>query len=225
MGKKTNSLLKQGLVPAELYGKGLKNLHLSVPKKDFNKVFKAAGENTVIDLMVEGKKHPVLIHDVAYDYLSGDFINIDFYQVRMDEKIKVKVPLEFEGVAPGVKEKNGVLVKVLHEIEVEALPADIPHSFKVDLTKLADIGQNIHISDLKMASSVKPEIPLNTVVATISAKVTEEEELAMQQEGAAKVEEVKVESEEKKAEREATKAAAPAEQQAPAAEAKTPPKK
>ncbi|MDD5547783.1 MAG: 50S ribosomal protein L25 [Candidatus Pacebacteria bacterium] len=224
LGRLVGGLRKKGLVPGELYGKGLENIHVSVPTKDFRKIFKEAGENTIINVLVDNQKYPVLIHDVAYDGISGDFLAVDFYRVKMDEKIKVKVPMEFIGIAPGVKEKNGVLVKSLHEIEIEALPGNIPHNFKVDLTKLADIGQSIHIKDLDIPSSVKVEISLDTIVATITAKVTEEEELAMQQEGAAKVEEVKVETEEKKAERDAEKAAAaPAGQPAPGA--KTPPAK
>ncbi|TSC96250.1 MAG: 50S ribosomal protein L25 [Parcubacteria group bacterium Athens0714_26] len=205
-GTKVKGLRQQGIIPAEIYGRGFENFHLSVPTKDFKKVFQAAGENTVINLMVDGDKYPVLIHDVSYDGITGDVDSIDFYRVRMDEKIKVKVPVEFMGIAPAIKEKNGLLVKALHEVEVEALPNEIPHSFQVDLSKLSDIGQSIYVKDLIISGNVKVLVIPETVVATITAKVTEEEELAMQQEGAAPVEEVKVEAEEKKAAKEAEQA-------------------
>src|SRR3989338_6914470 len=122
LGRKSNALREQGLVPAELYGKGVPNAHLTIPKKEFKKLFKVAGENTVVQVILDGKKYPALIYDVSYDPLTDEIDSVDLYQVRMDEKLKVKVPVEFLGVAPAVKEKNGVLVKALQEIEVEALP-------------------------------------------------------------------------------------------------------
>lgn len=221
LGRGVKALRKQGLVPAELYGRGLENLHLSAPAKEFKKVFKDAGENTIVNLLVEREKHPVLINGVSFDYLSGDVESVDFYQVRMDEKLKVNVPVEFIGIAPAVKEKNGVLVKSLQEVEVEVLPADIPHEFKVDLSKLADIGQSIYVKDLAVPERVKILVAPETVVATVIAKVTEEEELALQQAAGKGVEAIKVETEEKKAEREAAKATV----EQPAAEAKEAPKK
>lgn len=206
LGRQSKSLRKEGFISAELYGRGFENLHLSVSVNDFKKIFRQAGENTVIDLTLDDHKYPVLIHEVSYDALNGDVTSIDFYKVRMDEKIKVKVPVEFIGVAPAIKEKNGVLIKALHEIEVEALPNEIPHGIQADLLGLHDIGQSIYVKDLNIPANVKIFVTPETVVATITAQVTEEEELAIQQEGAG-VEEVKVETEEKKAEKEAVKAA------------------
>lgn len=224
LGRGVKALRGKGFIPAELYGKRLGNLHLSVSKKDFKKVFKEAGENTVVNLIFEGEKRPVLIHDVSYDILSDDFQSIDFYQVRMDEKLKVGVPVEFIGVAPAVKEKNGLLVKSLQEVEVESLPADLPHKLSADISKLVEIGQSLYVKDLFVPSGVKVLVSPDTVVATVTAKVTEEEELAMRQAAAAGVEGVKVETEEKKAEREAAKAPGEA-AAAPSAETKAAPTK
>ncbi len=207
LGRQVSGLRKKGFIPAELYGKGVTNLHLVVPAKDFKKVFKQAGESTIINIEFEGKKYPSLVHDLSYDRLSNEIASIDFYKVNMAEKIKVKVPMEFVGIAPAIKEKSGILVKALHEIEIESLPIDIPHDIKVNLVKLVDIGQSIYIKDLDIPKNVKIFVGPDTVVATITAQMTEEEELAMQQAGAAKVEEVKVETEEKKADRDAEKAA------------------
>ncbi|MDE2001444.1 MAG: 50S ribosomal protein L25 [Patescibacteria group bacterium] len=214
LGRGVKALRGQGLVPAELYGKGLANMHVSVVAKEFKKVLKEAGENTVVTVLLDGKKYPVLIHDVSYDPLTSDFQSVDLYQIRMDEKLKVGVPLEFIGVAPAVKEKNGVLVKALQELEVEALPMDLPHDIKVDISVIAEIGQSIYVKDLTLPSGVKVLVDPDMVVATVTAKVTEEEELAMQQAATGGVEEVKVETEEKKAER-----AAEATTEGPAAEA------
>lgn len=224
LGRGVKALRKQGFIPAELYGKGVENLHLAAPAKEFKKLFKQAGENTIVNVVVGKDKHPVLIQDVSYNYLTGDIENVDFYQVRMDEKIKVGIPLEFVGAAPAVKEKSGILVKALQEVEIEALPLDIPHDFKVDLSGLLDIGQSVYVKNLEAVPGVKILVEPETVIATVTAQVTEEEEIAAQQAAAAGVEEVKVEAEEKKAEREAEKTAG--EKAAPVAEAaKETPKK
>lgn len=219
LGRGVKALRKEGFIVAEIYGKGLENIHVSVPLKEFKKVFKQAGENTIVNVLLDAKKHPVLIQDVSYNPVTDEMQSVDFYQVRMDEKLKVGVPVEFIGVAPAVKEKNGLLVKSLQEIEVEALPADLPHKIFADISKLADIGQSLYVKDLPVLSGVKILVSPDTVVATVTAKVTEEEELAMQQVAAAGVEGVKVETEEKKAERDAAKAPGEA-AAAPAAGAK-----
>lgn len=227
LGRKVGSLRKQGLIPAELYGRGVENHHVSVAIKDFKKVYKEAGENTIVNVLLGNKKYPVLINDVSYDALSDDFQSVDFYRVKMDEKIKVGVPLEFIGVSPAIKEQNGILIKALQEVEVEALPADIPRGFRVELLKLGKIGQSVYVKDLEVPKNVKVMVDPETVVATITAQVTEEEELAMQQAATAGVEEVKVEAEEKKVEAEVAAAAAPGEAVAakpPTTEAKKAPK-
>lgn len=213
-GRALKSIREKGLVPAELYGYGLKNEHLAVVKKDFLKVFKKAGESTMIDLMVGGKKHPVMIHDVAVDPVTDEVISIDFYQVRLDKKIQIKVPVVYVGEAPAVKEKQGVLVKAMNEIKVEALPADIPHTIEVNLALLTDIGVDLHISDLKLGGNVRIMEDPTFVIATVTARMTEEEEAKLA--AAADVSAIKTEGEEKKAEREA-KAGETADVAAPAA--------
>lgn len=212
-GRELTALRAKGFIPAELYGHGLANAHLSIVKKEFIKVFKQAGESTMIDLLVAGKKHPVMIHDVTVHPVSDEIMSIDFYQVRLDQKIQIKVPVVFVGEAPAVKEKQGVLVKAMNEIKVEALPADIPHTIEVDLAFLADIGIDLHISDLKLPKTVKVLEDATFVVATVTARMTEEEEAKLA--AVADVSAIKTEGEEKKAEREAkagetTDAAAPA---------------
>ncbi len=211
LGRGVKALREQGLIPGELYGKGMENLHVAIPAKDFKKVFKQAGENTVVTVLLNEKKYPVMIHDVSYDRLTDEVASVDLHQIRMDEKLRVAVPIEFIGMAPAVKEKGGVLVKPLQEIEVEALPLDIPHTLTADVSTILDIGQSVQVKDLAIPKGVRVLVDADAVVATVTAKVTEEEELAMQQ--AAGVETVKVESEEKKEERDAAKAAeaAPAE--------------
>lgn len=207
---KSAALRRSGLIPLELYGKGVQNLHLTAPAKEFKKVLKEAGENTIVNAILDGKKYPVIIHEVDRDGVSGEILNVDLYQIRMDEKIKLNVPLEFIGVSIAIKEKNGLLVKSLQEVEVEALPMDVPHILQVDISKITEIGQSLYVKDLDLPKNAKVLFDPETVVATVTAKVTEEEELAKQQEAGAGVDTVKVETEEKKAERDAAKVASEA---------------
>ncbi len=208
LGRATKALRKKGFIPAELYGHGTKNVHLSVAEKDFKRVLRQAGETTLIDLMVDGTKHPVMIHEVAVHPVSDIFMNIDFYQVRLDEEIEIKVPIEFIGESAAVKEKGGVLIKSMAELRVKALPADIPKEIKVSLGPLAEIGASIHLKEIALPKGVKFLDNPETVVATVIAKMTEEEEAKLVAEAQVDVAEVKSEAEEKAAERAEEKAAA-----------------
>lgn len=212
-------LRKSGFIPAELYGHGQANQHLSVAAKDFIKLFKKAGESTLVDLMVAGKKHPVLIHDVMYHPITDEILSVDFYQVRLDQKIRLKVPVNFIGDAPAVKEKGGILVKALSEIEVEALPTAIPHAIDVPLATLTDIGASFHVHQIVVPAGVRVLVDPAFVIVTITARMTEEQEAALAAE--ADVSAVKTEGEEKKAEEEAAAGeAATTDEAAPAPEAK-----
>ncbi|MDP3948031.1 MAG: 50S ribosomal protein L25 [bacterium] len=207
-GRAVRQLRTQGIIPAELYGHGLENIHLSIREKEFLGVFKEAGENTVVTVVVGGEKLPVLIYDVERHPISEAIISVDFYQVRMDEKIKATIPLEFIGIAPVVKEAIGVLVKSMHEVEVEALPADLPHEIVVDLGVLTELGKSIYVKDLPIPANAKIMVDPETVVVSVTEKVSEEEEKAAQEAAVtASVEQVAVETEEKKAERDVKKAA------------------
>jgi large subunit ribosomal protein L25 len=204
-GKKVRTLRREGLVPAELYGHGIKNLHLSVGAKELNKVLKEAGTTTVVTLVLGGAtgatKTPALIHDVKRDYLTSEIEHIDFYQVRMDEKLTAKVPLEFVGEAPAIKAFGAVVNKSMSEIEVEALPQDLPHSFVVDLSVLDEIDKSIYVRDLVIPKGVEILVDLETAVATATPPAPEE----VIEAPVADVSAVKVETEEKKAERTAEK--------------------
>ncbi len=204
-GKDNNAMRKTGYLPAELYGRGVQNMHLSLALKDLKKVYKLAGENTVVNVVVDAKRVPVLIYNVQRDYITDELAHADLYAVRMDEKLQAKVPFEFFGESGAVKNFGGVLVKAVQEITVEALPDKIPHTIRIDLSKLVEIGNSIHLNQLNIADDVKVLIDMNTVVVTVKAKMTEEQEAALA--AAGNLETVKVETEEKKLERDTKKAA------------------
>lgn len=151
-----NKLRSTGLVPAVLYGHNISNLHLSISANIFEKLFRKAGESTIIELATDdGKKHNVLIQDVQKHYLTGAPIHIDFLEVSMTEKLTATVPLEFVGESHAVKALGGTLVKILDEIEVECLPADLPHVIEVDISVLKTFEDVIQVKDLKVAKGVE----------------------------------------------------------------------
>lgn len=198
-GRGVKALRGKGFIPAELYGHGVKNEHVAILAKDFQRVFREAGESALVHLFIEGEKHPVFIYDVAFDPVTDAVTAVDFYQVRLDRKIKVKVPFVFEGQSPAIKDKGGVLVKAVQEVEVEALPGSIPRELRVSIANLADIGQSVYMKNIDLPEGVKAMIDLDTVVASVIAKVTEEQEAAMA--ATVDVGSIKAEVEEKKAER------------------------
>lgn len=173
-GKKTGALRTSGWIPAELYGRGIKNMHLSVSAKDFMKLERAGAGHAMVTLLTEdGKKHPAIISDVARDHLSDIVLALDFLLVRLDEKIRTRVPVEFTGEAP-VSKEGLVIVKVMNEMEVEALPSHLPQHIAVDLSPLVAVGSTIHVGDLKLPHGVKIISSDDAVVVTVADKAKEE---------------------------------------------------
>lgn len=202
LGKKVKALRNEGLIPAELYGHGFENIHLALPAKEFNKVFKLAGSTSVVTLLLGKDKKSAMIHEVSRHPVTSDVVHVDFHQVRMDELVKAHVPLEFIGESSAVKEKGAVINKSMSEIEVEAFPQDLPHSIVVDISTLDDLDKTIYVKDLKIAKGVTILIDAETAVATATPPAPEEEVVPAEP---VDVSAIKVEGEEKKAERDAAK--------------------
>ena len=178
---KTDSLAeirKNGRVPAVVYGASVENTPISVPSSDFVKVFKEAGESSAIMLEVGGKKIDVLIHEVQADPIRGFPVHVDFLAIDVNKAIEVAVPLEFEGVSAAVKGGLGSLVKVLHEVEIMALPKELPHSLHVDISKLATLDDQIHVADIMLPVGVVMMTGADEVVALVAAAKEEKEEAA-----------------------------------------------
>ncbi len=170
-----NQIRKGGFIPAVFYGRKQESTDISIKTTDFNKVFAQAGESTVVTLKGDFGTHDAMIHEVDRDPITGVTRHADFYVIEKDKKIKVHVPVEFEGVSPAVKELGGILVKVLHEIEIEALPGNLPHAIHVDISSLVDFDSNISAGDLKLPTGVTLVTKEEEIVASI-AKAKEEEE-------------------------------------------------
>ncbi len=179
-GKQVKNLLKDGFVPVEVYGNDSENIHLQVSFKELKKIYKEAGENSLISIVIDGEKNgfPVLIKDIQFNHVSDNIIHADFYLVNMKEKIEAEIPLVFVGESPAVKEFGGVLVKAVDQIEIEALPLDIPHSINVDLSVLVEMHQSIHVKDLEIPKGVRLLTDPETVVVKVTEVAKEEEVVA-----------------------------------------------
>lgn len=153
-GKKLKNSKKEGKIPAVVYGKGKESKPLFVNLNEFKKIWKNIEEATIVKLK-GGSNDEVLVYDTEKDPVRGEFIHVDFYALDVDKPITAEVKIIYEGVSPAVKEKGGVLVKVLHALEIEALPKDFPHEIKIDVSKLVNIGDRIIVKDLVLGNSVK----------------------------------------------------------------------
>ena len=180
LGKRAKILRKKGILPGVLYGPKMKTAApIEISLKEFEKIYKAAGESSLISLNVEEKKQKflVLIHDIQFDHLTEKPIHIDFYQPELKEEVEVTVPLIFEGEAPAVKDLGGTLVKNISEVEVKALPQNLPHEIKVDIGNLKTFEDNILIKDLIVSKEVKILKEPEEIVAKVTRPEKVEEEL------------------------------------------------
>ncbi|OGM99448.1 MAG: hypothetical protein A3B91_01165 [Candidatus Yanofskybacteria bacterium RIFCSPHIGHO2_02_FULL_41_29] len=213
LGAKVRALRSSGYIPAVLYGKGQEALNLQVPIKNFHKALKEAGESTLVYVNVDGKSYPTIIHDVARDPVKDDVIHADFYKVSLTEKIKTKVPVVFEGESLAVKDLAGIFVRNVNELEVEALPQNLPHEISISISSLKNFGDQILVKDIKFGSDIKLVADEDTILATIQEPKSQEEldaELAAPTAGVEDVEIVEKKKEEVPAE-EGEAPAAPAE--------------
>jgi large subunit ribosomal protein L25 len=176
--KATDYIRSQGELPAVVYGSKTKPMSISVSAKDFTKVFKEAGESGVVVLNTPSGDLNILIHDVQVDPVRENPIHADFLAIDINKAIRVKIPLEFAGVSEAVKGGLGILVKVLHEIEIEALPKDLPHGITVDISKLVNLHDRIAVKDLDIPKGVTAITKADEIVASLAAQVEEKEEVA-----------------------------------------------
>jgi large subunit ribosomal protein L25 len=179
LGRKVKKLREEDILPANVYGKGIKSLALQLDLKTFLPVFEKEGETGLIQLRIKGEKkiRPVLIHNVQFGPVSDQPIHADFYQVDLKQKVTTEIPVETVGESPAVKEKNGVLFQPLAEIEVEALPAELPDKFEVSLGDLKEIGDMVSVGDLRIPKGVKVLTSENEILAKVEAPEEEEEEV------------------------------------------------
>lgn len=180
-GKKVKQLREKGMIPAVLYGQEMESRPIAVPSMDFERAYREAGESSLVILELEEKPYNVLIHDIARDPIKDTPIHADFYAVRMDKTIRVSVPLAFVNESPAVKNEGGVLIKAVQELEVEALPANLPHELMIDLSLLTALESHLAVKDIAIPPNVKILADPGEVIAVVEAPRSEEELKALEQ--------------------------------------------
>ena len=174
-GKKLAKLRQDGVLPAVVYGPKEEAKSIKLDAKEFEKVFKEAGESSVLVLSGVGGDLEVLVQEVSYDTLKGGVQHVDFYAIEKGKEVTVNVPLEFTGEAPAVK-LGGSLTKALHEISVTTKPTNLPHEIVVDVSTLVTFEDQIRVKDLNIPSGVKVDTdPEEMVAAVIETKEEPEE--------------------------------------------------
>ncbi len=177
--RKVKELLAKGMIPAILYGPQTKEMLLSVEKKQFDKIFRDAGESTLVSLQIENEEKPVLIYDLQRDPITGQVTHVDFYQPSLNKKIEIMVPLVFEGDPPAVKDLGGTLIKNIQEMRVRALPQELPHELKVSVAKLLTFDDRVLVKDIEVLPNVEfVGHNLEDIVAQVVPPEKVEEELA-----------------------------------------------
>lgn len=167
-------LRRQGKLPAIVYGHGETPEHIAVDRHDLALLLEHGAH--LVELQMDGKSEPALVKEVQYEYLGATPIHADFVRVSQDERVTVKVPLEFKGTAVGTTQ-GGMLDHDMLDIEIECLATDIPDSIRVNVAEL-QLGQVVHVRELELPSSVTAITPGETIVCSVRAKKAEVEAVA-----------------------------------------------
>ena len=185
--KTPNALRAEGNIPATIYGHGFKSISVQINAKEFSKIPHKAYSH-INELNIDGEKFPILIRNVQVDPVRDTFLNIEFYKIKSDEKITVKVPLNYTGHSPAIV-AGGILIVSHNEIEIQCLPKDIPDTIDVNLEEIKEIGQAIHSKDLKVSENIqilaKPEEVLVKVEIPKTHEIEEAAPAAVAAEGVA----------------------------------------
>ena len=179
LGKKTRFLRRQGVTPTHLFGDGIKSLALQCDTPTLQKMIARAGMTRIIALDIEGgkKPHSVFIREIQTEPRSGDLLHVDFYQVKMTEKIKFDVPIVLIGESPAMKEKGRTVSQSLTELSVECLPDDLPPRIEVDISVLEEVEQSILVRDIVLGSGVTVLDEAEQMVVKVSEVKEEVEEV------------------------------------------------
>lgn len=174
-GRRVKALRQEGLVPAVLYGHTDPTL-LQIEAKPLGKVLREAGTHQLIGLQIGNKKSVVtLARDIQRDVIRHNYLHVDFYAVKMDEKVTAQVPLVIEGVSPAVKDQGGILTQGMDEIEIECLPSDLISAIEVNVEGLVEYNDSISVSDLVIPGSITVLSDPDSMVVKVEPPRLEEE--------------------------------------------------
>ncbi len=193
LGKRSRRLLREGKLPAVVYGHNTEATPITLDRLEFQKVFLRSGRTHLVDLAIDGRTEKVLVREIQTHPRRLGPIHVDFYQVNLQEKIEVEVPVHVVGDSAPVKRGDADILQPLHSIRVECLPSDIPESFEVDITPLEEIEMELRVSDLSVPKGVsvledadelvvkivhKRELKIEEEVPAVEAGVPAEGEVA-----------------------------------------------
>jgi len=211
LGKKVKHLRRQGITPVHVFGHGIESLALQCNTKELERVLTRAGQTRLIELKLAKEKKPrtVVVREFDRDWRRGELVHVDFYQVRMEEKIRLEIPVVLIGEAPALKAKTNMLDHELGTLTVECLPGKIPGSIEVDISSLTELDQAIRVKDIMVDKDIAVLNNPDLVVAKISLRPVEKVEEKVVEAAVAAEAEAKAEAAEEAAE--APKEATPGE--------------
>lgn len=185
LGKKTKLLRQQGITPTHLFGHGLESLALQCDTTELTHIIALGGTTRIINLQIDAEKQPrnVFIRETQKDAISGQLLHIDFYQIKMSEKIKADIPIILVGEAPATKTRGNILQQTLTHLGVECLPDKLPPRIEIDLSPLEELGQAIHVRDIHLDPDVSVTTGEGQLVVKISQVMAEKEEVVEEVEG------------------------------------------
>jgi len=174
VGKKVGSLRRQGLIPGVMYGHNEPPFPITMNAREIERVINNLTSSSIVTVKVNGESHQALIREKQKDYIRNQIIHIDFQILSLKEKIRSKIEVKLVGVAPAVKNFNGIVLQEREFIDVEALPADLPERITVDISGLENIGDLIRVGDLDISDAVTVFDDVNDVIVSISGAMAEE---------------------------------------------------
>jgi large subunit ribosomal protein L25 len=176
VGKQVKALRREGRLPCVIYGRGFKPVLITLDMREATRILPTITSSHLVVVDVDGKHHTTLVREKQREPVTGMFLHVDFLEVSLTEKLHAKVQIELVGDAPAVKNYNGVMVPGLEEIEVEALPRDLPERITVDISVLAEIGEAIYVRDIVLSSAVEILDDPEEIIVVITAPAREEVE-------------------------------------------------
>lgn len=183
-----SELREQSVVPCVVYGNDVENTSIQCDYSELFRVYSKAGSSAIVELDVDGKKIPTIVHEITFDPVKDTITHVDFYAVNMKKEIEASIPLEFTGSSEAVESAGGVLVTGLDHLTVKCLPANLPHELKVDLSPLETFADSLTVSQIVVPEGVEILEEEDQVIATVQEprkEKTPEEEAAEGAEGAA----------------------------------------
>ena len=172
LGKKVRFLRRQGLTPANIYGRDVKSIPVQIDTTSLKQIIAKAGTSSLVTLSISGEKKPVsiIMRGIQRDPLTHELLHVDLYQVQMESKIKLEIPIELVGESPAVKDLDGILIQNLSSVDIECLPAHIPYSFEVNIGQLTEIDQALYVRDLARSEAVDVLTDPDKVIALVTGR-------------------------------------------------------